>query len=299
MKLNSSQFKLHLPGLTYIRHSWWKILAVGILLGVTASLAPSAYCTLADCDSKDKWCNEDCSQPCGPTHGLGAIVGCSVGAYGCVEDWIPDAWGMRCTNGTDCKVTECASTPPGFGCFLVGEGLWDVGVCSAYPNCQRRSKIINESCCGAEPTPCPKSGPKINTETLQPTPEFPLVIGQDPDQRGITSSTISVKGGEHDCRAGTISAISVKISLSRESISWIKGELARKYPGAHVLDTYPISPVLTMTGLNTPTATASFHFDPKDPGEYEVTVTAKQDDGQLATKVFQVHVALYESTITH
>lgn len=110
---------------------------------------------------------------------------------------------------------------------------------------------------------------------------------------------ISIKAGEHDCRAGTISAISVKISLSGESISWIKGELSRKYPGAHVLDTYPISPVLTTTGLNTPNATAYFHFDPKDPGDYEVTVVAKQDDGQIARKVFRVHVALYESTIRH
>ena len=298
--------KFHLPprkmptiNVTYIRQSWWKILSLGILLAVSASLAPSAYCTLADCGIKDKWCNEDCSQPCGPTHGLGAIVGCSVGAYGCIEDWIPDAWGMRCTNGTDCKVTECASTPPGFGCFLVGEGLWDVGVCSAYPNCKRLSKIINESCCGAEPTPCPRAGPKIKTDALQPTPEFPLVVGQDPDRRGITSSTITIKGGQHDCRAGTISAISVKISLSGESISWIKGELARKYPGAHVLDSYPISPVLTTTGLNTPNATASFHFDPKDPGDYEVTVVATQDDGQVARKVLRVHVALYESKISH
>jgi hypothetical protein len=65
-----------------------------------------------------------------------------------------------------------------------------------------------------------------------------------------------------------------------------------------LLDTYPISPVLTITGLNTSTATVTFHFDPKDPGDYEVTVTATQDDSQIAVKVFQVHVALYESTIT-
>jgi hypothetical protein len=299
MKFHLPQLKLRSLNVTYIRQSWWKILAVGILLAVAIVLSPSAYCALADCDLRDKWCNDDCTQTCGPTHGLGAIVGCSRGAYGCVEDWIPDAWGMRCTNREDCQVTECASAPSGYGCFLVGDGLWDVGVCSAYPNCQRRSRIISESCCGTDPTPCPESGPTITTSALQPTPEFPLVIGQDPDRRGISISLITVTAGEHDCRTGTISVISVKIRLSSESINWINGELARKYPGAKVLDTYPLSPVLTTTGLNTPTATASFHFDPNDPGDYEVTVTATQDDGQVAVKVFKVHVALYESTIKH
>jgi hypothetical protein len=113
----------------------------------------------------------------------------------------------------------------------------------------------------------------------------------------MTITSITVIAGEHDCQPGRISAISVKISLSEESVSWIEGELGRRYPGAHVLDSYPLTPVLKTTGLNTHTATASIHFDPKDPGDYEVTVIATQDDGQVAQKVYRVHVALYESTI--
>src|SRR4030042_1190838 len=109
MKLHLFLLKLRAVNLTYIRRSWWKILSRGILLAVAASLSPSAYCALADCSVKDQWCNDDCSQACGPTQGLGVLVGCSRGAYGCVRDWIPDAWGMRCTNRNDCKVTECAS----------------------------------------------------------------------------------------------------------------------------------------------------------------------------------------------
>ena len=299
MKHHFLPVKLRALNLTYILRSWWKILLLGILLAVAASLSPSAYCAMADCSVKDQWCNDDCSQACGPTQGLGVLVGCSRGAYGCVEDWIPDAWGMRCINRDDCKVTECASTPPGFGCYLVADGLWDVGTCTAFPDCKRRSLIIDESCCNSAPTPCPKTGPTITTSALKPTPEFPLVLGQDPDRSGIMIPPISATAGQHDCRTGTISIISVKIRLSSASIGWINGELARKYPGAHVLDTYPISPVLTTTGLNTPNATASFHFDPNDPGDYEITVTVTQDDGQEAVKVFQVHVALYESTITH
>jgi hypothetical protein len=299
MKFHLPRLKLRLLDQTFIRHSWWKFLVLCILLTIAVGLSPRAYCALAGCDIKDQWCNGDCSQTCGPTHGLGVVVGCSRGAYGCVEDWIPDAWGMRCTNGDDCKVTECASTPPGFGCYLVSEGLWDVGVCSAYPSCQRRTLIIDETCCGGGPTPCPKSGPMITTAALVPTPAFPLVIGQDPDRRGITIPPITVIAGDHDCRRGTIVSISVKIHLSSESITWIKGELARKYPGAHVLDTYPISPVLTTSGLDTALATATFHFEPKDPGDYVVTISATQDDNQVAEKQFQLHVALYESAITH
>lgn len=300
MKLRLPPFTLSPLNMFYVRQSWWKILALGILLAIGISLFPTAYCVLADCGVKDKWCNGDCSQTCGPTHGLGVVVGCSRGAYGCVQDWIPDAWGMNCTNSNDCKVTNCASTPPGYGCYLAGDGYWDVGKCSAYPSCRREARVIPESCClSGGPTPCPESGPTITNAALQPTPEYPLVLGQDPDRRGITISGITVTAGEHDCRTGTISAVSVSIRLSSASVSWINGELARKYPGARVKGTYPITPVLTTAGLNTATAVTSFHFEPLDPGDYEVTVTATQDDGQTAVKVFTVHVALYESTITH
>jgi hypothetical protein len=282
-----------------IRFTWWKVLLLFILCGIGIVLAPKAYCALADCTVKDKWCASDCSRICGQTHGLGVIVGCSKGAYGCIEDWIPDAWGMRCTDPSDCKVTECASTPPGYGCFLVGDGRWDVGRCSAFPGCRRQSLVIDASCCGSSPTPCPKTGPKITPAVLQPTPAYPLVFGQDPGQQGISIPEIWATAGEHDCRRGSISDISVRIRLREASIQWINGELSRRYPGAHVLGTYPIEPQLRISGLGTADARASFHFIPRDPGDYAITVTVTQDDGQVSDRVFQVHVALYESTITH
>ena len=295
-----SLFQFRPLNLAYVRQSWWKILALGFLLAVGISLWPSAYCALGACGVKDQWCNGDCSQTCGPTQGLGVVVGCSTGAFGCIEDWIPDAWAVHCTNSNDCKVTECDSTPSGYGCYLAGAGRWDVGTCSAFPSCARVSRVVNETCCDSGgTTPCPKSSPTITTSALQPTPEFPLVVGQDPDRRGATITNIAVTAGVHDCRTGSISTISISINLSGESIGWINGELARKYPGARVKDTYPISPALTTTGLNTSSATASFHFEPLDPGDYEVTITATQDDGQTTVKVLPLHVALYESTITH
>jgi hypothetical protein len=298
MKPEPLRIKSRLIHLSSLRHAWWKILALCVLVVFIVVLSPRAYCALAGCSVKDQWCNEDCTQACGPTQGLGVIVGCSRGAYGCIQDWIPDAWGMRCTNPYDCKVTECASSPPGFGCYLAGEGQWDVGACTAYPSCQRVSKVIEASCCTSQPTPCPESPPQISTASLQPTPAFPLVLGQDPKSAGIVIPEVVVNAGEHDCRRGTIAAIEVKVRLSEESMRWIRGELARRYPGARVLGSYPIVPVPEISGLNTSQAVASFLFDPLDPGDYEINVTATQDDGQIVSKDFTIHVALYESTLT-
>jgi hypothetical protein len=94
MILRLPPFKLSPPNLAYIHQSWWKILVPDILLAVGISLFPTAYCALADCGVKDKWCNGNRSQTCGPTHGLGVVVDCSRGAY---------------------------------GCFIVSDGYWDVG----------------------------------------------------------------------------------------------------------------------------------------------------------------------------
>jgi hypothetical protein len=299
MKPTFSRYKSLIQYFTRLCGSWRKGMVLYILLGVLIFLAPGAYCALAGCGVKDQWCNEDCSQSCGPTQGLGVIVGCSRGAYGCIQDWIPDAWGMRCTNPYDCKVTECASSPPGFGCFLVGQGLWDVGACTAYPSCRRVSKVIEASCCTSLPTPCPKSPPKVTTQRIEPTPAFPLVLGQDPGRIGVTIPEVIVSAGEHDCRQGTIEAIEVKISLTQDSIRWIQGELARKYPGARVRGTYPLSPPLVTSGLHASQVSTSFHMDPLDPGDYEINITATQDDGQVVAQAFTIHVALYESTLIH
>ena len=80
--------------------------------------------------------------------------------------------------------------------------------------------------------------------------------------------------------------------------TWIKGPLAARYPGARIKGSYPFNPTLTTTGLNTTTATTSFHFDPLDPGTYSVTVTATQGDGQSTSAVLAIPAYLLDSTIT-
>jgi hypothetical protein len=114
----------------------------------------------------------------------------------------------------------------------------------------------------------------------------------------VTIAGLTAKAGQHDCKTGQITALAVQVSLSADSVAWIQGELARKYPGARVKGAYPLTPEVSTSGLDTAEAVASFHFNPLDPGDYVVTVMATQDDGQTATQTFTVHVGLYESTIT-
>ena len=53
-----------------------------------------------------------------------------------------------------------------------------------------------------------------------------------------------------------------------------------------------------ISGLNTSAAAASIHFDPLDPGFYDISVTAVQSDGQVTTSVLSVPAYLLDSTIT-
>jgi hypothetical protein len=87
------------------------------------------------------------------------------------------------------------------------------------------------------------------------------------------------------------------VSLSPASISWIQTYLNRRYPGAQVLGSYPLHPSATTSSLPSTSATLWFHFDPLDPGTYDVTVTATQSDGQSATTKLAVPAHLLDATL--
>ena len=132
-------------------------------------------------------------------------------------------------------------------------------------------------------------------------PPYPITLGQDPDDRGVDVSGITARGGNHHCPNGgpaKIVAFSlVKVQLAQSSVAWITGELARKYPGAQVKGSYPFTPPCQVSNLGASQAQLAFHLAPLDPGYYEVTVRATQEDGQSATATFRVPVYLMESTI--
>ena len=151
------------------------------------------------------------------------------------------------------------------------------------------------------PTACV---PQYHAPTLSMggyTPPYPLVLGQDPDEIGV-DVTITAQGGAktNSCPGdsrGTISTFQLnEVTLSPEAIARIQGELQKAYPGARVLGSYPLHPSpSTSLGSN---ATLRFHFDPLDPGAYNILVIATQHDGQTVSQTFQVPAHLLEATIS-
>jgi hypothetical protein len=155
------------------------------------------------------------------------------------------------------------------------------------------------------PPPAPTACvPAYNAPTMTMMgygPGFPLVIGQEPDEKGV-DVTIMAQGGAkiNACPGdprGTIVTFQLReVNLSPEAIAWINGELRQAYPGAYVKDTYPLHPAPSVSlGSN---ATMTFHIDPLDPGAYIATVTAVQHDGQTISSDYRIPVHLLEATIS-
>ena len=155
------------------------------------------------------------------------------------------------------------------------------------------------------PTPVPTACvPHYHAPTLSMggyTPPYPLVLGQDPDEIGVDVTLLAQGGSKtNSCPGdprGTITTFQLdEVTLSPEAIARIKGELQKAYPGARVLGSYPLHPSpSTSLGSN---ASLRFHFDPQDPGAYNVVVTVTQHDGQTVSQTFQVPAHLLEATIS-
>lgn len=150
--------------------------------------------------------------------------------------------------------------------------------------------------------PCdPYYDPPTISANLTLDPAYPITLGQDPDDRGVDVRGITARGGMHHCpnggRASIVSFSVTRVQLAASSIAWINGDLARKYPGAHVKGTYPFVPQFSVSGIGSGQAQISFHLAPLDPGYYEVTVVATQQDGQSTSATLRVPVYLMESSI--
>lgn len=155
-----------------------------------------------------------------------------------------------------------------------------------------------------EPTepPCtPSWAPPTISTAFTLDPSYPITLGQDPEDLGVDVNGILALAGASRCPGqppARITAFSVtEVRLAASSVAWITGDLARKYPGARVKGSYPFTPPYQVSGLGTPSARLSFHFDPLDPGYYEVHLLAVQSDGQQVTAIVRVPVYLMESSI--
>jgi hypothetical protein len=199
-------------------------------------------------------------------------------------------------------------------------GRYDAGRCNRN-SCSYSSRMVRGNCCGASAPP-PTKRPRDDdpeptatavacTPTYAPpvaalgahTPDNPLTIGQDPDDLGF-EVWINVTGGvkTNSCAQGPdqqmITILTVDtVDLSAATVAWITGELATRYPGAEIKDSYPLTPTPAISGLNTSAATLLIHVDPLDPGEYVLRGTAMQGDGQIITYEFSIEVFLLESTL--
>jgi hypothetical protein len=132
--------------------------------------------------------------------------------------------------------------------------------------------------------PCiPSWAPPTISAAFALDPAYPITLGQDPEDLGVDMNGILARAGASLCPgqpAVRIVAFSVtEVRLAASSIAWITGDLARKHPGARVKGIYPFTPPFQVSGLGTPLARLSFHFDPLNPGYYEVSLLVVQSDG--------------------
>ena len=291
------------------RRTWFEIVLMGTMLAVIAVLWPAAWCAFGQCGDRDKWCNGDCSQACQPSNGLGYVDSCVMVGSACYEDWHPDSVPVRCEGSGDCNVTSVQDSQQASRLSSGGGySYWNAGKCSLSINsCSSVVRnLARVDCCtgsggssSCSPTYDP---PTITLGTV--SPRNPLVFSQDPDKLGV-DITVNISGGRksNSCSEGTgqrnITSLNLNsVSLSTSSMLWITGSLAQRYPGAHIKGVYPLHPAATTTGLGKTSATISLHFDPLDPGLYDVSITAVQDDGKYTTTIVHVPVYMLDSTIT-
>ena len=172
----------------------------------------------------------------------------------------------------------------------------------------------NDECCsdggcgpGPGPTPCPSGSgrdPASMTDFAY-RPNYPVVVGQDGDGFYITASFHQGRTWWEDCdgrhyQDDPITRVDVSVSLAESSVRWIREDLARRYPGADVKDTYPKTSTLyggpgrANVSVRWP---SGGYFEAVDPGHYVVIFRVRAQSGAVDTFTRQVPVHLRDSTI--
>lgn len=182
---------------------------------------------------------------------------------------------------------------------------------------------------GGDPDPC--HCPGDSWQYAQPAagelrwePPYPVVIGQDPQRRGVdVILTVWIDPATHiwygpDCPGCTehrdpvrdeLIGVAVQLTLSEASRNWIESELAQRYPGARVRQPEIAAPG-TLSDCyyagNRHVCTITAHLEPidpgwpVDPGWYEVALTVTSNLAHRVNAVSipeQVPVYLKDTTI--
>ena len=287
------------------KKTWIEIFILALGIAVLIAAWPAARCAVADCSAQDRWCAADCSMEC---YSVRRVREVSTPGY-----VLFDAYNRPfCTEPTWVWNNYSCTAPPtlcGDTITVKDQGLPPLP--ALYQPCGLRYVSNSFTCCRpatGNPTPTPGAcTPEYDPPTLtltSVTPPYPLTLGQDPASEGF-DVLISAQGGQktNACDGpenATLTALALEsVTLSPASITWIEDELASYYPGAAVLDSYPLAIAGNVT-LNGTTGILSFHVDPLDPGTYVLEVEATQDSASndTTTATFEVKVYLLESTLT-
>ncbi len=226
-----------------------------------------------------------------------APIGCVGSCNGC-------AGGCLCSSGkcADGKPYACSGCPGLGGCGA--EVAWCRGVdcCGSCPNCKKTPTPAPTA------TPTPPPGCRGEWVVLRKpgadwkyAPPYPVVVGQDESARGF-DVLVDTHGGWAEkrarrpakhcddatcarwhwvCRVRTLAhyddpivRILMSMDLSQKSRAWIEGELASRYPGAHVQEKLPWERTL-WTGRAMSVETGIRRYPAQDPGDHEGEITVE------------------------
>lgn len=316
----------------FILSKWWKATLMGLLIAIGIALFPQAQCAVAQtCNTpRDLWCGAN--KCCGSTSGIEYYSNpCSTGTDRNGQKYCDCSNSVgrspvTCSNSTNCNVTDWHGAPVD---TRTSNGVTQFNAKApslSGGRCVLVDHWVNSTCCsgssGSGGGCTPEYAPPTIDDTYTVDPPYPIPWGQEQppygEALGMTVNDIKAHGGQDTaCGSGRakITSITIWLELTERSIEWITGELALRYPGAHVKDTYPKYPespddpfhpyahcawTFGTSGINTPDAELDCRFfRPLDPGDYTVHVQACQSDGKCTTKVLPepIKVWLLESTL--
>ncbi len=220
-----------------------------------------------------------------PTNPVGCVGNCSGGSGMCSAGACP---------GGKKNYNCCAQSGQG-GCGPILMGVRGSDCCGSHPNPTPRPT--------ATPTPPACSGRRVTVTKpgggYEQEPDHVIVVGQDPSVRGFTlkldlhggraeqwelrsrQACTSVRGEyPDDCPVGPwrwtcawtrtaryndpLVRVDVAMRLHENTIAWIEGDLARRYPG--VRRTEPLPRVFTVWQGRAMRVREDWRYLPSDPG---------------------------------